>query len=149
MNALQATIDALETPLREQPLFPVEAPDGKRLIGETPRQTQFVKLMRELAPSCAVFANANAGKRAPRTAKLEGIVSGVFDMSVAWDDGHVAYPEFKGYAGGRAGKLSDNQIIWGNRMHRLGHHVACFFDPMSAVLWLQSIGAPVRLRGGL
>ena len=149
MSTLQALFDAMEAAKDDAPLFPVEAPDGKKMIAETPRQTQFVKMMRECAPSCAVEANANAGKRNPVQAKREGIVSGVFDMTIAWAGG-VAWVEFKGYTkAGRAGGLSDNQIAWGNRRHRLGHHVACFFDPMSAVLWLRSIGAPVLLRGGL
>lgn len=149
MSALQATFDALETPLREQPLFPVEAPDGKRLIGETPRQTRLFGIMRMAGPEVLGFPIPNAGKRNPAKARAEGIVSGVFDTAWEWGDGE-AWIELKGYtAAGRPGVLSDNQIRWGNRMHLMGKRVACFFDPMNAALWLQSIGAPVRLRVGL
>lgn len=138
-----AAFDDLETPLVEEPLFPAEAPDGKKHIAETPRQRTFINKLRNVAPGLIVWANANAGKRHPTKARQEGIVSGVFDVTVTNGEGlprFTAYPEFKGYtAAGRAGELSANQISWGNRMHRAGHHVACFFDPDSAVEWIRSI----------
>jgi hypothetical protein len=133
-----------DEPLDEAPLFPVEAPDGRKSVDELARVVVFRQLIRIAAPSVLLFANANAGKRSPAQARREGIMAGVFDYSVAWEGGQIAYPEFKGYrAGGRPGKLSDAQIRWGNAMHKRGFPVACFFTPEAAVEWLRSLGAPV------
>jgi len=73
----------------------------------------------------------------------------VFDTQWAWQHPLTAWIELKGYdASGRAGKLSQEQIDWGNTMVRLGHHVACFFDPYAAVAWLRDRGFPIReIRG--
>ena len=152
MNPLD-TLLALETPLNDKPRFPVEPPDDKRDWAEIDRQVQFRGMMRAIAPSLMVAANANAGKRNPRQALKEGIMAGVFDMTVASGmigNRFVAWPEFKGWTGGginkkgkrvsyRAGELSQSQIDWGNRMHDAGHHVACFFSPDKAVEWIRSI----------
>jgi hypothetical protein len=141
--ALLATFDALETPLSERPLFPVEKPDGARTWAEADRQATFRGRLRMVAPSLMVFANANAGKRARHLAIKEGVRAGVFDVTVASGTvgpRFVAYPEFKGYdSRGRAGVLSFEQIAWGNQMHRAGHPVACFFDPDAAVEWIRTI----------
>lgn len=143
MTALQSLFDGLETSLIESPLFFVEAPDGRRDLAETPRQTRLFGIMRLHAPEVLGFPIPNAGKRNPTKARAEGIVSGVFDTSWQWT-GNEAWIELKGYtAAGRAGELSPNQIHWGNRMHLMGKHVACFFDPMNAALWLQARGAPM------
>lgn len=132
--------------LDEQPLFPVEGPDGKRHLSEIQRQATFINLMKTLAPTVMVFAIPNAGKRNPRLAKKEGITGGVFDLCCTWEGGGICWPEMKGYSSaGRAGELSRSQISWGNDMYRRGHKVACFFDPMSAVNWVRRCGAPVRL----
>ena len=140
---------SLEAPLSETPLFPVEAPDGDRTRSEIARQVALFSTMRMVAPSVLGFAIPNAGKRNPAQARKEGIMGGAFDTEWHWAGGS-AWIELKGYdARGRAGALSDNQVAWGNRMHRLGKPVACFFDPLAAVHWLASLGAPVRLRGGL
>lgn len=139
----------LEAPLLESPVFPVEAPDGDRTRPEIARQVTLFSTMRIVAPTVFGFAIPNAGKRNPVQAKKEGIVGGAFDTEWHWDGGQ-AWIELKGYdARGRAGTLSQSQIDWGNRMHRLSKSVACFFDPLAAVHWLASLGAPVRLRGGL
>lgn len=142
MNAL-ADLLAMETPLSERPLFPVEKPDGKRTWAEADRQATFRGRLRMVAPSLMVFANANAGKRSRHQAVKEGVRAGVFDVTVASGTigpRFVAYPEFKGYdSRGRAGMLSDEQIRWGNQMHRAGHHVAAFFDPDAAVEWIRTI----------
>lgn len=139
----------METPLREKPVFPVEAPDGDRTRTEIARQVTLFSTMRIAAPSVLGFAIPNAGKRNPAQARKEGIMGGAFDTEWHWVGGS-AWIELKGYdARGRAGSLSDNQVAWGNRMHRLGKSVACFFDPLAAVHWLASLGAPVRLRAGL
>lgn len=148
MNA-PSFLAALETPLRETPLFPVEAPDGDRTRSEIARQVTLFSTMRMVAPTVLGFAIPNAGKRNPVQARKEGIMGGAFDTEWHWSTGS-AWVEMKGYdARGRAGSLSDNQVTWGNRMHALGKPVACFFDPLAAVHWLASLGAPVRLRGGL
>lgn len=143
--------DALETPLVETPLFPVEAPDGRKDLTELARQSWFVAFMGRTQPHIAFHANANAGKRNPTQARREGITSGVFDMTVGWDCSDTdaactaAYLEFKGYdKSGRPGKLSANQIEWGNRWHAMGFHVASFFSAQSAIAWLRDIGCPIR-----
>jgi len=129
-----------------KPLFPVEQPDGDRHLSELDRVVCFRRLVREHAPEVAIYPNANAGRRSPFQAAREGIVAGVFDYTAAWTAPHVAWLEFKGYdARGRAGQLSPAQIEWGNRMVRLGHRVACFFTPASALAWLEACGAPIRI----
>lgn len=151
--------DDLESALDEKPLFPVEAPDGRKELSELERQVTFRDYAKKLAPAVIVYATPNAGKRgfkAQRQAKLEGLMAGVFDQTCAWDvkastnpDAPVSicFIEFKGYdASGRPGKLSQAQIDWGNAMHRRGHKVACFFSGKSAFDWLASLGAPVRGR---
>ncbi len=151
-----AALDALECTLDPVPVFPVEAPDGRKDLPEIDRQAMFVAWMKKNAPGIEVHANPNAGKRgfkAQATAKKEGIKAGVFDVTVAWDIRHstipdarcsVAWPEFKGYdAAGRAGALSKPQIEWGNAMFARGFPVACFFSARSCVAWLRSLGAPI------
>lgn len=139
------TLDQFADDLNPTPRFPVEPPDGLKHLSEIKRQTQFINMMKTLAPSVLVFANANAGKRNPMKAKAEGIMGGVFDVCVMWDNGGIAWPEFKGYdAAGRPGKLSRAQIDWGNKAMDRGQHVECFFDAMTAVEWLRSVGCPIR-----
>lgn len=142
MNAL-ADLLALDTPLSERPLFPVEKPDGKRTWAEADRQATFRGRLRMVAPSLMVFANANAGKRARHLAIKEGVRAGVFDVTVASGSlgpRFVAFVEMKGYdSRGRAGVLSPQQIEFGNTMHRAGHPVAAFFDPDAAVRWIRTI----------
>lgn len=145
----------LESPLREEPLFPVEAFDGKAL-SELERQAWLVSYIRRTSPKVLVYANANAAKRgfgAQRQAHKEGLLAGVPDITVAWDiaDSHVpdgptvAWIEMKGAdAKGRAGKLSDQQIEFGNRLHRSGQAVACFYSAKSAIAWLRSLGCPLK-----
>jgi len=156
MNALSA-FDTLEhEPLYEAPLFPVEAPDGRKDLSELSRQAWFVKYMQQVNPHIEVHANPNAAKRgfkAQAQAKKEGLKAGVFDLLVAWDYRlstkdvavTVAWPEFKGYdAAGRAGKLTQPQIVWGNAMMKRGFPVACFFSAKSVIAWLIELGAPIR-----
>lgn len=130
---------------REEPLFPVFGYAGLKKLPEIDRQRQFINLMRALAPGVMLFANGNAGKRNPARARKEGVTAGVFDMTACWKPRRTAYLEFKGFdKSGRAGKLSRPQIDWGNAMHRLGHDVACFYDPFHALDWLRQFGCPVR-----
>jgi hypothetical protein len=135
----------LDDPLDDAaPDFLAEPPDGERRRSELARVLEFRRLMRERAPRCMLEANANAGKRNPRQARLEGIVAGVFDYTVTWPLGGIAWVEFKGYSrAGRVGGLSLAQVAWGNRRARLGHHVACFYRPESALAWLRALGAPI------
>src|SRR6478735_6798777 len=128
--------ETLETPLVEEPLFYAQKSDGLRDWAETPRQRKFLNDMHMLAPSILCFAIPNAGKRNPRLARLEGIMGGVFDVCCQWEGG-AAWIEFKGYRQRRAGELSEAQIRWGNRMHNMGKHVACFYSPDSAVQWIK------------
>lgn len=137
----------LETSLAEDPLFRVEQPDGRKALTELHRVTMLRKLVRECAPGVSVHAIPNAGKRGPkaqRQAKAEGMIPGVFDLCFTWSGGCVCWIEMKGYdASGRAGKLSQAQVDWGNRHFRMGHDVACFFSPEKALDWLRGCGAPV------
>lgn len=129
--------------LHPEPLFFVETPDGRRDWTELNRVVAFRQFMRMAAPKVLIFANANAGKRNPMQARREGIVAGVFDYT-AHAIGRTAYLEFKGYSkAGRPGVLSDNQVEFGNRMHRFGIPCACFFSPHRAVDWLREQGFPV------
>lgn len=140
----------LEQDLATEPLFPVEAPDGRKDWPEIRRQRALINELAMIAPTVFVFAVPNAGKRNPRKAKQEGIMGGVFDLVLCWGGRHVAWVEMKGYtAAGRPGKLSQPQIDWGNRMARLGHDVAMFFTPAACVEWLRGIGCPMRTKGGL
>lgn len=134
---------ALDEPLKQEPLFPVEPPDGRKDWTERARQTQLFSLMKSCAPTVQGYAIPNAGKRHPTVAKQEGIRAGLFDTEWPWNRG-IAWVEMKGYdKNGRAGKLSQAQIDWGNMMVRCGFPVACFFDPVNAVNWLREQGAPV------
>lgn len=145
MNDMSYFSDMASTDLYEPPLFYVEHPCGLKKMAEVQRQAQFRNLMTALAPHVMVFANANAGKRNPIQAKREGITAGVFDLTICWDPKRMAMVEFKGFdARGKAGKLSRSQIDFGNRMHRMGHDVACFFDPFGAIGWLRRSGCPIR-----
>ncbi len=141
MNALLSIPEADLDPV---PAFYVEAPDGRKDWTELQRQTAFLKLMRYGAPRVAIYANANAGKRNPQQAIREGIKSGVFDLIAIWRGPLVAYLEFKGFdKNGRPGRLSRNQIEFGNRMVELGVPAACFFSPYAAAAWLREQGFPV------
>lgn len=145
---------ALESPIAPVPLFPVQAPDGRKELSELDRQAWVVNYIRRAQPHIMVYATPNAAKRgfaAQRQAKKEGLLAGVFDLTFCWDIKHsdgpvtVCWAEMKGYdARGAAGKLSPPQIEWGNAMHQRGHKVACFFSAKSVIEWLRSLGAPVR-----
>jgi hypothetical protein len=147
---VSALFDHLETALNEKPLFLCEEPDGRKDLSEHARQSWFVQFMRKCNPHIEVHANMNHGARFQPKAIREGMVPGVFDMTIAWDcegvvGSTVCWAEFKGYEkSGRVGTLSQNQIDWGNSMHRKGFAVACFFSGKSLIAWLRECGAPVR-----
>lgn len=141
----------------ESPLFLVEAPDGRKELSELARQAWVVSYMRRTQPHMLCYATPNGGKRgagAQRQAKREGMLAGAFDLTFAWDIAHAAdgrptvcWAEMKGYSGsGRAGALTPAQIAFGNRLHRQGHAVACFFSAQSVIRWLASLGAPIKGR---
>jgi hypothetical protein len=149
VNALADLLSITDALEREEPLFHVEAPDGRKTLAELPRQRSFLNLLIYCAPEVLASAIPNAGKRNPRLAKLEGIRAGLFDVHCAWNHGD-AWIEFKGYTSGSPNKITHAknaaQVGWGNRMTRLGHRVACFFDERAALVWLESLGAPVNLK---
>lgn len=154
MSRAYTTFADLETPLDPVPLFPVEAPDGRKDLAELDRQAWVVNYIRKHQPQIIVYATPNAAKRgfgAQRQAKKEGLLAGVFDLTFAWDIKHsdadvtICWAEMKGYdSRGRAGSLTPAQIDWGNAMHERGHKVACFFSAKSVIEWLASLGAPIR-----
>ena len=134
----------LDTPLQPVPDFLVEAPDGRKDWAEIDRQATLRKLLAVSAPRLVVYANANAGKRNPMKAKREGIMGGVFDLSILWRAPAICYVEMKGYdKSGRPGTLRDNQIEFGNRCVALGIPCACFFSPHRALAWLREQGLPI------
>ncbi len=134
---------AFDTPLYPEPEFLVEPPDGQKEWAEIDRQATLLQLMRHAAPSVMVYANANAGRRARHVASKEGIKSGVHDLTFVFHD-LVAWVEMKGYdKRGRPGKLTDNQISFGNRLTEFGQPCACFFSPHKAADWLREQGFPI------
>lgn len=141
MNALLAIPESI---VAEEPRFFVEEPDGDKSRTEIKRVTVFRRDFRLLAPTLKLWANGNAGKRNPLQAMREGIKAGLFDYTVVGRAPDTWWLEFKGYdARGRAGSLSDAQILWGNDMHDRGFNVACFFSPVTALKWLSDRGAPM------
>lgn len=136
------TLLALDGRLNDSPRFPIEAPD-KNPASEIQRQTTFRRLMAQLAPAVLVYANTNgthiASQAGRAKANREGRTIGVPDVTVVWNRG-VAWIEFKS----GKGRPSQAQIDFGNRLVDCGQHVACFRDPMAAVGWVRSLGAPVR-----
>jgi len=135
--------DDWEADLKPVARFPVEATD-KNPATELQRQATFLKMMRTLAPNVICYANTNgthiASFAGRAKANKEGRTIGASDIVCVWNRG-VAWIEWK--AG--KGSLKPAQIEFGNRLYEMGHHVACFRDPNSAVDWLRSIGAPVRI----
>ena len=151
---MTALFDHLETDLAEKALFPVEQPDGRKDLTEHQRQSMFVAFMRKANPHIVVYANMNHGARSQARAVKEGLLAGVFDMTIAWDARDddprptVIWAEFKGYEAksGRPGTLSPAQRDWGNTMTRKGYAVGCFFSARTLVQFLADHGAPVRGR---
>lgn len=141
MGLLDGAIFPEHEELNEDPLFYAESPDGERDVSEIVRCVRFRKLCANALPKVKLWANANAGRRNPMQARREGILAGVFDYTAVWTGG-FALIEFKGYSKRRPGKLSPQQISFGNAMVARGHNAACFFDPVAAVEWLKKCGAP-------
>ncbi len=134
----------LESTLDPTPEFFVQAPDGRKDWAEISRQATLFRLVHLAGPRVMGEAIPNAGKRNPLQARREGIVAGVFDTVWRWRAPLVAHIEMKGFdKSGRPGRLSRQQIEWGNRMVSLDYNVACFFDPYAAVEWLRGLGFPI------
>lgn len=146
-----AMLDAMETPLDQAPLFPVEKPSkpplDPRTWPEEFRQREFVSYVRRKYPRIVLSSFANEGKRGMRmAAKMKGLglLAGMPDTVLLWDGG-MAFIEWKGWtAAGRPGTLSAQQIDTCNRIHRNGHKVACFFSARPALEWLRGLGAPLE-----
>lgn len=140
MTSLDDLLD-IEEAGGKPPLFYVE-PTDKNPASEIQRQATFRKIMSQVAPSIIVYANTNgthiASLAGRAKAGREGRTIGVPDVTVVWNRG-VAWIEFK--AG--KGQLKPAQIEFGNRLVLCGQHVACFRDPIHAIDWVRSIGAPV------
>lgn len=146
MSALQNMFDALDTPLKPVPRFPVE-PKDKGEASEVERQARFRDDLRKIAPSVMSWGVPNAGKRgfkAQSRSKKEGLTSGVHDEHYAWNHG-LAILEWKD----GKGSLSQNQIEWGNAMVDRGFRVACVRTPEFALALFAEWGAPIIARNGL
>ena len=134
--------DDLERPLDEDPLFHVAKWDRLK-VPEIRRQSSFLSAARIQLPAVYIYANANAGRRGRGVSSKEGIRSGVFDLALVGPRGaaqQLAYIEFKGTDGrGRPGKLTRQQVDFGNLMHRRGIPVACFYHPIEAIEWAVAI----------
>lgn len=157
-----AGLDALESPLVEDPLFFVEAPGepgpDPKLWPEEERQAAFIAHIKKThspVNACAIRNEGKRGLKEQRQMKRTGLKSGAFDTLIFWDVKHaspdcpatVAMCEFKGFdARGRPGTLSANQIEYGNDLTRRGHKVACFYTAKAALEWLAGLGAPIRGR---
>lgn len=138
-------LDDLEDP--EDPLFPVQRPDGVTDWPERKRQARFMSQLRYRAPALLKFAVPNAGRRSPAQVRGEGLLAGVFDVCAIEHGSLFAFVEFKGYdARGYPGQLTEQQIRFGNRCVRLGVPAATFFCPYAAIEWLTSLGFTIGPR---
>ena len=135
---------ALESPLSEPPRFYVQAPDGIKDWSEDARQVAFFTMLHRVAPKVMAHHIKNEGNYNHAKAAKSGVVSGVLDIGVYGEFPLAAVIEMKGYTkAGVAGKLSPQQIKWGNKLFDRGWPVACFFCPYAALRWLREQGFPV------
>lgn len=159
--ASHMTFAELESSLEPDPEFYVEpipapGPDPK-MWPEIQRQAAFIAYLRKTSPKIIARAIPNEGKRGfkeQHRIRKSGVVAGTFDTLIVWDTADSTIPdcalsmamcEFKGFdARGRAGKLSVQQIEFGNSLHQRGHAVACFYTATAALNWLASLGAPIK-----
>lgn len=115
---------------------------------EVTTQRRFINRMRRLAPAVLCVATPNGGNRSAWEklhAKREGLVKGWPDLTVFWSNGidHNAIPglflpEFKT----ATGRLSDEQVIQLNWLHRHGFPCGCFRSADTAVEFARKLGAP-------
>ncbi len=110
-------------------------------------QTLFRSRCRIMCPGVSIVAVPNAGKRSQWEAqrvKREGLATGFPDILCFWKGPGVAAIEFKA----AAGKLSDNQAEWLDRLHGMGIPCTVSRDADHAVEFLRSAGAPFVDRVG-
>jgi hypothetical protein len=103
-------------------------------------QTLFRSRCRIMCPGVSLVAIPNAAKRtqwAAQRAKREGLATGFPDM-MALAPGKVAFIEFKS----DAGRLSDNQSEWIERLIGMGFPCGVFRDADAAVDFLRQHGFP-------
>lgn len=128
---------------RQEPLFFVE-PTDRGPATELQRQQALVNFLRRHS-RCGVFAVPNGGKLSDwdrLRATREGMVSGAPDLVIWWTSG-VAFIEMKS----GTGRLSKEQVAFGNALIRGEHHYGCFRTADRALGWLRGVGAPVGVRG--
>lgn len=119
---------------------------------EDERVLSALKMRRMVCPGVDIIAIPNAGRRSQwevNQRKREGMKAGALDWVVTWNPGvsgrGVAFAEWKDGV-----SMPDaNQRDRLNMLFRMGHHVGVFRREDSFFAWLASLGAPVRLRGGL
>lgn len=137
--------DAIETPLDEAPLFPIEAADWSE-ESEVRRVIAFRRTVRLHAPALSVVAVPNAANRgqwAINQAKKEGAAWGFPDLMVL-APGKVAFIEFKA---GRT-KPAAHQVEWLNKLHRLGFPCGVFRTSVGAMRFLREHDFPVGDQHG-
>jgi hypothetical protein len=124
--------------LADEP-WPID-PKDKDPRSEEQRQAALLKQARMLCPAVDFVAIPNAGRRTmweARKRQREGMKAGALDLVVTWPGG-VAFIEMKN---GR--DMPDaNQRERLNKLHRWGHRVGVFRHELSALKWLQGLGAP-------
>jgi hypothetical protein len=134
-------LDRFDEPVKNlQPLFLVEPPDTDK----TSEQKRQERLLARLGPGVVAFSVPNEGRNSDwerLTRHRAGARAGAPDLVIAWNRG-VAFLEMKG---GKTA-VKDNQIETLNALHRAGHHVAIWRDPVKAAEWLKGLGCPVRGR---
>lgn len=109
-------------------------------------QTLFRSRARMLCPAVHIVAVPNgthiASNAGRAKAQREGLSSGFPDCICIWPDGGIAFIEFKA----KAGRLSENQVDWLDRLVHMGHRVSVRRHPDTALRWLEAIGAPFMGR---
>ncbi len=95
------------------------------------------------APNCSVVGVPNAAKRsmwAAQQAKREGMATGFPDVLVLGPGRLIAAIEFKT----AAGRLSDNQAEWLDRLERWGFPATVARSADEAMAFLRENGFPIR-----
>jgi hypothetical protein len=108
---------------------------------EEKRQLAFLRLAKLLCPGVDIFAVPNGAKRSQweaAKATREGVKAGALDLVATWENGGVAFLEFKS---GRT-MPDDNQRDRLNRLTRQSHLCGVFRQEVSAIEFLRRNGAP-------
>jgi hypothetical protein len=112
-----------------------------RKLSEIEIVTLFRSRCRIMCPGVSIVAVPNAAKRsqwAAQRAKREGMAAGFPDILCFWKGPGVAAIEFKAHAG----KLSENQAEWLDRLAEIGIPATVSRDADHAVEFLRQAGAP-------